>query len=95
MDYSEVGAFIAQARIKQSISQQELAQYARISRRMLSDLERGIKPEFGLNKFLKLLSVLGLQMEVIPEPPPPTLDDINRENNERDSHRRQSRGKRF
>jgi y4mF family transcriptional regulator len=48
------------------LSQQELSDFAGCSRLFVSELERG-KTTFQFDKFLAVLSVLGLNLKIVPK----------------------------
>ncbi len=64
MDMKELGAFIAQVRKAQGISQLELSQAADVGRRFVVELERG-KETLQAGKMLKVISVLGIDIQLI------------------------------
>jgi transcriptional regulator with XRE-family HTH domain len=70
----DLGRYVRDQRQAARMSQTELADQARVSRRWLSDLEAGkATAEVGL--VFKVLSALGLFVDVQPEPEPePDID---------------------
>ena len=59
-----IGAEIATRRKKLGLSQSELARRASVSRATLDALENGRTGELGFSKIMKILSVLGLEIEI-------------------------------
>lgn len=57
-----LGAFIHDARTKSGLTQQELAQRAKVSREWISGIEQGKRPRAELGKVLDLLKVLGVDI---------------------------------
>ena len=78
----ELGEAIATRRRTLGLKQQDVARQAGITPETLSRFERGRLPELGARKLLLLLGVLGvlgLELDFIPQAPPPTLDDLRDE----------------
>ena len=76
MDYSELGRQVAQIRKEKAWSQQQLADYAAISRPTLSAFENGRSGEMGLRKLLVILDLLGLGIKLVEKRSRPTLEDL-------------------
>jgi transcriptional regulator with XRE-family HTH domain len=75
-----IGAQIATRRKAQGISQAALAKRARIGHSTLDALENGRLGELGLAKIIRLLTVLGLELDLREaEGRRPTLDDLLKE----------------
>lgn len=79
MDLFEIGQLVRESRKEANMTQAELGQYAGVSRRVISELERGELPDLGFNRMLRILGVLELTVVVTPEAPLRTLDDIARD----------------
>ncbi len=59
----DIGNLVKKTRKKQNFTQIELAQLSNVGTRFLSDLENG-KPTCEIEKVLKVLSNLGIKLEV-------------------------------
>ena len=80
LDLSLLGGRIAEHRKKLKLSQAELSQKAGVSRATLEALENGRARELGFSKLTRLLSVLGLELELQPTGSHrPTLDELLQE----------------
>ncbi|MYM85516.1 helix-turn-helix domain-containing protein [Duganella sp. FT50W] len=75
MDAIKIGKIIAQKRHEKNLTQQELADYASVSRRSLIDLERG-RNDTSVRRLLRVLGALGLQLHVLSVSPRPTEDQL-------------------
>lgn len=53
----DVGRIVKRYRTANSVQQQELADSASISRKLLSEIERGVNKDYQLNSIMRLLSV--------------------------------------
>lgn len=73
MTIEEIGATVRQARLAQSLRQDQLAAAAGVGLRFLVELERG-KPTVRLDKVLAVLRALGCRLEVTPPPVPAGSD---------------------
>lgn len=73
-DVRELGALIRKRREEVGMTAAETAQLAKVSRRLLIELERGKRPNVRLRAVLRILALLGLQLEVIPRGLPGTRD---------------------
>jgi transcriptional regulator with XRE-family HTH domain len=71
----EVGRLIAEGRRSGKVSQQVFAERLGISRKTLSDLERGTAENVSLNTALKALSLAGFVLHAAPRRPP-TLSEV-------------------
>lgn len=58
----QAGIFIHDTRVRQGLSQGELAKRANISRRQLSALERGNAPGISLNRLLAIFQALDITL---------------------------------
>lgn len=61
VNMKELGAFVAQVRKAQGISQLELSQAADVGRRFVVELENG-KETLQAGKMLKVISMLGIRI---------------------------------
>ena len=62
-DMKELGAFVANERKRQGITQLQLSQAADVGRRFVVELENG-KETIQIGKFLKVLDTLGIGMSL-------------------------------
>jgi transcriptional regulator with XRE-family HTH domain len=77
MNLSSLGAQIATRRKMLRISQAELAKQARVGHSTLDALENGRIGELGISKIMRLLSVLGLELNLQEAAGRrPTLDEL-------------------
>jgi transcriptional regulator with XRE-family HTH domain len=60
----ELGDSIRARRKEVGLSAADTAALSRVSRRLLIELERGRRPNVGLSGLLRILQVLGLDLEV-------------------------------
>jgi transcriptional regulator with XRE-family HTH domain len=60
----ELGATIRRRRKAAGLTAAQAAEWARVSRRLLVEVEGGKRPNVGLAAVLRILTVLGLDMEV-------------------------------
>jgi transcriptional regulator with XRE-family HTH domain len=63
MNNEEIGTLIKQRRVLLNIKQSDLAEIAKVGLRYLNDIENG-KGNPSIGKLEKILSVLGLQIEI-------------------------------
>jgi transcriptional regulator with XRE-family HTH domain len=76
----DVGGQIAQARKLAKIGQREVAAKAGVSRQTIDLLENGRATEIGYSKLVRILAVLGLELQARPaERRRPTLDELLQE----------------
>ncbi len=76
----EIGQRVASARKQKKITQSELANRAGISRPTIDLLENGRAMDIGYSKLARILSVVGLELQLQPvSPQRPTLDDLLKE----------------
>lgn len=73
-NFRDLGAAVRHSRRDAGLSQQELADRARVSRQWLSRLESGKSPASELQKVLDLFTALGLAIELTAAPPPAPED---------------------
>jgi len=77
MNLQALAELIRVTRKSKSLNQAQVAAWAGINRTTLSKLESGALAEIGYAKVERVLSVLGLSIEVVPtESQRPTLDDL-------------------
>ncbi|MGV8083757.1 MAG: helix-turn-helix transcriptional regulator [Coriobacteriia bacterium] len=62
---AEIGAFVREQRKQYGFTQKDLAMHANVGVRFISDLENG-KPTVELGKVLAVLSILGVDVDLIP-----------------------------
>lgn len=62
-DMKELGAFVANERKRQGITQLQLSQAADVGRRFVVELENG-KETIQIGKFLKVLDTLGIGLSL-------------------------------
>ena len=79
MNLFELGQSLKDARIRQQLTQNELAARTGISLSSISGLERGILSEIGVVKLLQLFAAVGLELHTRPTGQRRTLDDARQE----------------
>ena len=62
---SELAAFVRGARLREGLTQAELAHLARVGRRFVSDLEGGTKSTLRLDKVAAVLAVFGRRLAIV------------------------------
>lgn len=72
---SEIGRLIAQGRKRAKLSQSQFAARLGVSRKTISDIERGVAQHLSLNTALRALWLAGFQLEALPRRPP-TLFEV-------------------
>lgn len=72
---ADIGRLVAEGRRRAKLSQQEFAARLGVSRKTLSDLERGVAEHVSLNTAIKALSLAGYVVEASPRRPP-TLPEV-------------------
>lgn len=80
MNLFELGQALKEARIRQRLTQSELANSTGVSLSSISGLERGSLPEIGTVKLLQLFAAVELELQIRPAGQRRTLDDVNAEN---------------
>lgn len=75
----DIGNQIRNNRKHQKLTQAELAKALGMSRTTISQIESGIVQEIGVRKLLRLLEYLGLELRVRAVGLPPTLDELQEE----------------
>ena len=76
MTYIELGQNLTALRKQQDITQAKLAELAGVSRATINAFEQGRASDLGLKKYIKLLSVLGYELNIAPSSALPTLDEL-------------------
>ena len=79
MDINQLGHRLRAARKQAALSQAEVASRLGMSRATISAIENGTIAEIGIRKVLALLTLLGLDIEVIEKRARPTLDELRNE----------------
>ena len=79
MNLFELGQSLKEARIRQKLTQSELAERTGVSLSSISGLERGILAEIGVVKLLQLFAAVGLELQTRPAGQRRTLDDARQE----------------
>lgn len=80
---ADIAASIRSHRRQLGLTQQELAERSGVGRTRIADLENGRVPEMGVRTLLRLLTPLGLTLEVVQaRPRRPTLDELRAETGE-------------
>lgn len=79
----ELGNRMRQARKEKKLTQAQLAGMAGISRKTLGEIESGTVVDVGIRKVERVLDILGLELAVRPLGAPPTLEELQRENQAR------------
>ncbi|MBI3712306.1 MAG: helix-turn-helix domain-containing protein [Burkholderiales bacterium] len=79
MNLFELGQSLKDARIRQQLTQGELAARTGVSLSSISGLERGILSEIGVVKLVQLFAALGLELYTRPVGLRRTLDDARQE----------------
>jgi HTH-type transcriptional regulator / antitoxin HipB len=75
----ELGRAVADRRKSLNYRQSVVAKQAGITPETLSRFERGRTSEFGARKLLAVLSVLGMELEVVEKGMSGSLDELRRE----------------
>ncbi len=83
MELQELSQIIQSKRKEQGYTQNELAKLCAISTRTLATVENGFEVDVGIQKVMIVLDILGYELDVRPKKRPLTLDELNRQNNER------------
>ncbi len=77
MNLQSLAQLIRDTRKTKGFNQAQVAEWAGINRTTLSKLESGVLAEIGFAKVERVLSVLGLSIEVVPaNQQRPTLDEL-------------------
>ena len=76
----ELGNRMRLARKERKLTQAQLAVMAGISRKTLGEIETGTVVDVGIRKVERVLDILGLELTVRPLGAPPTLEELQREN---------------
>jgi HTH-type transcriptional regulator / antitoxin HipB len=75
----ELGSLVAQRRRELRMEQKEVAMRAGLTPGLLSRLERGHLPEFGVRKLMNLFAVLGMELQVTESRTAGNLDELRKE----------------
>jgi transcriptional regulator with XRE-family HTH domain len=76
MTLAELCSEVARVRKERRLSQTDLARAAAVSRQSISLLERGTLSDLGVQKVMRVLDALDLELVVRPVGHPVTLDDL-------------------
>ncbi len=76
----EIGRHIRKERKKRRMTQKQLGELLGMSRTTISQIENGVVQDVGIRKILRILEVLDLEIKVRPAGAPPTLDELQKEN---------------
>jgi len=79
MNLFDLGQSLKEARIRQQLTQGELAERTGVSLSSISGFERGILAEIGVVKLLQLFAAVGLELHTRPTGQRRTLDDARQE----------------
>jgi transcriptional regulator with XRE-family HTH domain len=79
MNIAELGSRFREARLDRGLTQRDVAERAGLHPTTVSDFERGVLRELGLNKSIALLDAVGLELVARPRGHVRTLDDIAQE----------------
>jgi transcriptional regulator with XRE-family HTH domain len=60
----QIGALLREARRSRDLSQAKLAQLSGVSTRLVAEVERGMRPNVGLEAVLRLLSIAGVAVRL-------------------------------
>ncbi|MES2070058.1 MAG: helix-turn-helix transcriptional regulator [Pseudomonadota bacterium] len=72
----EIGPAVARIRKERGLTQVQLAQMAGMGQSTLARFETGAVAEFGTRKLLRLLELLGHELQIAPAGARPTLDSV-------------------
>ena len=77
---ADIGEHVARARKQRKLRQAEVAAKAGVSRSTIDALENGRASEIGYSKLIRILAVLGLELELGPmNAKRPTIEDLLKE----------------
>lgn len=79
IDLIDIGLEVKRLRLGNKLTQKTLAQKAGLAQADLSRLESGQMPEIGTGRLLRILQVLGCELDII-QSRRITLDDVAAEN---------------
>ena len=74
-----IGQQIRSERKRRKLSQANLAKLLNMSRTTISQIESGTVQDVGVRKVIRILEVLGLELQVRNAGAPPTLDELREE----------------
>jgi transcriptional regulator with XRE-family HTH domain len=81
-DLTRLGQAVRGVRRRRHLTQSTLARETGVSRSTISLLETGALQDLGIQKVLRVLEYLGLEIAVRPAGELPTLEDLQREREE-------------
>lgn len=64
MDMRELGKRLREARRARGLTQAEVARHAALSRDTVGAIERGVVPDIGVRKLMRLALALGLELDL-------------------------------
>ena len=76
----DIGEEIKKERRRKKITQATIASALGMSRSTISQIENGTVQDVGVRKLIRILDYLGLELKVHPVGAPPTLEDLQKEN---------------
>jgi transcriptional regulator with XRE-family HTH domain len=79
MDIFEIGAEIATLRKQRKMTQTELGRITGLSRAFISNLERGVAPDVGIKRVMRILAIFDRELVIRKSTGPPTLEDLEQE----------------
>lgn len=80
MELSELSTFISQKRKEKKLTQNELANVCGVSTRTIVTIENGFAVDVGILKVIKILDILGYELDARVARSPLTLDELNEQN---------------
>lgn len=75
-----IGEEIRKERKRRKTTQATIASALGMSRSTISQIENGTVQDVGVRKLIRILDYLGLELKVRPVGAPPTLEDLQKEN---------------
>jgi transcriptional regulator with XRE-family HTH domain len=75
-DITDLGRIIRERRKAVDLTGTQAAEMAQVSRRLLIELERGKRRNVGMSAVLRILELLGLEMEIEPRRLPGTRRSV-------------------
>jgi transcriptional regulator with XRE-family HTH domain len=75
-DITDLGRMIRERRKAVDLTATQAAEMAQVSRRLLIELERGKRRNVGMSAVLRILELLGLEMEIEPRGLPGTRRSV-------------------
>lgn len=77
----EIGRHIREERKRRRITQTQLAELLGMSRATISQIENGVIQDIGIRKVIRILEVLELEIRIRQAGLPPTLEELQEEEN--------------